>query len=987
MSFQTKLDLSQQSRIPTGQTADWKGSVNIGETLRIGGFEINPRSPFLGSTLLFDGFTQSYKSGNIRGNGDISTSYDGNDLVISLNSGATIGPRLRSINDLSTYGIMVNYGTDVSTVSLTGSTDFVISNPSGISGSSIEFSLSNTGVGAGVYGSSTVIPSFTVDNKGRIVGVTGTTVNIVSALSGLTDVSLSSPINNNILGYNGTSWYNTTVDNILGYTPVSPTRTLTINGESYDLTANRTWTVDTMTKICPNIVTLSGSPYYTASYGDSVYVDTDLVADNCFVILPTIDIYGGLVYVKNMAQPSTYTVSVSSYVLQNGEWLLLRKGKFGAWEVIASSLTDTPSNSNTNHAITSGGVFNSLGGYIPLTGTSTSGKITGDLVTADVTTVKFGRPAGSGVAWFEVRGGGGSSNIGMFAEGTSLGFRGGFEALFNGANRIDSQTLNIESRGSNILTSVDNTNILSSTGSVNITSSTSAIVLNANSIAINAKDFNFPARINSLAGTSNGLVGYDTFTNKFEGRRGGFWKNFLMEGDLVAYSGTTNRITITTGYTIDIASNYSGQTTINTVGSIITGSWSGTPIMDAYIASAATWNAKFGVGGGTLTGALNEAPAVVLASSATTNIGSANSNNIVITGTTTISSFGTVAEGVVRMIRFSGTLTLTHNATTLQLPNGTNITTQDRDTAIFRSLGSGNWICISYKSITALTNKYIPYFDGTRWRDSIFYQNNGGLECSVSSIPTNGYLINANVFNAGGTARIVASNDVNTAGGIGVSGTLLSTTFFRNKATFFSTKSMIIATDTNDVNSGNSNVEFQLGGYLEPVCATMTKTSFALGSSVANASAQLDLQSNSKGLGLNLIPGDLGTSRNGLIWYDTLNNLFKGTQNGVTVTFSTQPRILIQDLVMYNYAMTQQIGCLNAGTITSIQNVAGQLTYITYRKWTQSSGTWGTLVTPTFTSNIATVSIPMAVGDALEFNAILVGANLQGTLTLNTNLN
>ena len=55
-------------------------------------------------------------------------------------------------------------------------------------------------------------------------------------------------------------------------------------------------------------------------------------------------------------------------------------------------------------------------------------------------------------------------------------------------------------------------------------------------------------------------------------------KNF---SGLITYSGTTNRIVVT-GNTIDIASTYSGQTSINTVGGITTGSWSGTPINEIY---------------------------------------------------------------------------------------------------------------------------------------------------------------------------------------------------------------------------------------------------------------------------------------------------------------------------------------------------------------------------------------------------------------------
>lgn len=101
--------------------------------------------------------------------------------------------------------------------------------------------------------------------------------------------------------------------------------------------------------------------------------------------------------------------------------------------------------------------------------------------------------------------------------------------------------------------------------------------------------------------------------------------------------------------------------------------------------------------GGTLTGALNEAPALILASAATVNISTQNSNNITITGTTTITSFGSAAAGVIRRLVFSGALTLTHNATSLILPGGANIATAAGDVAEFLSLGSGNWRCTVYQ--------------------------------------------------------------------------------------------------------------------------------------------------------------------------------------------------------------------------------------------------------------------------------------------------
>lgn len=90
-----------------------------------------------------------------------------------------------------------------------------------------------------------------------------------------------------------------------------------------------------------------------------------------------------------------------------------------------------------------------------------------------------------------------------------------------------------------------------------------------------------------------------------------------------------------------------------------------------------------------------------IASATTTNIGAAGTMYLTITGTTTITAFDNVAAGQLRYVRFSGALTLTHNATSLILPNnGSNITTANGDTAIFVSEGSGNWRCLMYTPIS-----------------------------------------------------------------------------------------------------------------------------------------------------------------------------------------------------------------------------------------------------------------------------------------------
>lgn len=80
-----------------------------------------------------------------------------------------------------------------------------------------------------------------------------------------------------------------------------------------------------------------------------------------------------------------------------------------------------------------------------------------------------------------------------------------------------------------------------------------------------------------------------------------------------------------------------------------------------------------------------------IASASTTNIGAADAESVEITGTTTITSFGTAAAGLRRECRFSGALTITHSAN-IQLPGAANYTTAVGDVLTFRSLGSGQWI-------------------------------------------------------------------------------------------------------------------------------------------------------------------------------------------------------------------------------------------------------------------------------------------------------
>lgn len=105
-----------------------------------------------------------------------------------------------------------------------------------------------------------------------------------------------------------------------------------------------------------------------------------------------------------------------------------------------------------------------------------------------------------------------------------------------------------------------------------------------------------------------------------------------------------------------------------------------------------------GSGGGGGGGVSPFGPQEVIASATTTDLGSVNSSNIKITGTTEITSFGTSAstQEPVYLVEFAGVLELAYNSESMVLPGSFNITTAAGDYALLQYNGSGNWTVISY---------------------------------------------------------------------------------------------------------------------------------------------------------------------------------------------------------------------------------------------------------------------------------------------------
>lgn len=137
---------------------------------------------------------------------------------------------------------------------LTGNQTITLSGDvTGTGATGIAVTLANSGVTSGTYGSATQVPVFTVDAKGRVTGVTNTAINLISALSGLSDVTITTPADGQLLRYTGggtNKWVNWTPNYI------TANQTITVSGDatgsgttSIALTLAAVGTAGTYTKV------------------------------------------------------------------------------------------------------------------------------------------------------------------------------------------------------------------------------------------------------------------------------------------------------------------------------------------------------------------------------------------------------------------------------------------------------------------------------------------------------------------------------------------------------------------------------------------------------------------------------------------------------------------------------------------------------------------------------------------------------------------
>lgn len=134
--------------------------------------------------------------------------------------------------------------------------------------------------------------------------------------------------------------------------------------------------------------------------------------------------------------------------------------------------------------------------------------------------------------------------------------------------------------------------------------------------------------------------------------------------------------------------------------------------LDATSSIQGQLNSKLNLSGGSLTGALNQSKSTDIASASTTDLATSTGNLVHITGTTTITSFGTLPAGAVRNLVFDGVLTIVNSANII-IPTGASTITSVGDVAIVVSEGSGVWRFLSYQKYYALNKLYIPIDQAT----------------------------------------------------------------------------------------------------------------------------------------------------------------------------------------------------------------------------------------------------------------------------------
>jgi hypothetical protein len=160
--------------------------------------------------------------------------------------------------------------------------------------------------------------------------------------------------------------------------------------------------------------------------------------------------------------------------------------------------------------------------------------------------------------------------------------------------------------------------------------------------------------------------------------------NNAMKAALTMQSGASAPTTVGTGLT-SLAGILWHDTTTNSlkIRDQADGAWM---VIGGIDETGKIWLAP--IGGGTDT----------IASASTTDIGTKLASNLSVTGTTTITSFGsTMLPGQSKIVTFPGVLTLTYDATSMILQGAANITTAAGDSALVSCVSAGNYKVVFHR--------------------------------------------------------------------------------------------------------------------------------------------------------------------------------------------------------------------------------------------------------------------------------------------------
>ena len=565
--------------------------------------------PVLNSSGEIDNWnvTTTLSAGNLQLNGNTlsSTNTNGNILLTPNGAGAV---QLTNVEvwQTSQYVSLTEYIQDVAGGGLVDSPEIDATYDDTAGTTSL--ALKTTGVGAGSYGSSTAIPTFTVDTKGRLTAAG--TVSVATTLNIATD--------GNVTG-NGVDLLNDTLT-ILGGEGIDTTisgDTVTISAElasSSNLgvaTFNSTDFTVTGGDVEVNAITLGSSSLNPGEITTDIAGLTSVTVDNI-----TVD-------------GNTVSTSTGALILNPTGDLQVTHADFVANRIIYSS--------DASGTLTSSGDFTYDGTNLTVTGgIDVTGDVDVDNIKIDTNTISTTDTNGNLVlapngtatvtvpSGYEQRAGFTDESLvnKTYVDSVANGLdvkksvrvatTGDLSATYNNGNG----TLTANANGAIVIdgvTLVQNDRVLVKDQNnapengfylvTTVGTSSAAFVLTRTPDANDADELTGGAFTFVEEGATNADNGYvashngtptlgtdDITFDHFSGAGQISAGNGLVKsGNTIDAVGTANRITVNPD-SIDIASTYVGQTSITTLGTIATGTWEGNSIANAYIDEDLTIN-------------------------------------------------------------------------------------------------------------------------------------------------------------------------------------------------------------------------------------------------------------------------------------------------------------------------------------------------------------------------------------------------------------